>query len=147
MDYKHILVATDFSDIGKQACMKTARLAQLLNAHLTVLHVIEHFPEDRSETVIPPETTDPQAFFVQQAENELEALQKEIDMPSMSFDVVLTEASASTEIIHYAGERDIDLIVTGTHGLSSMLERLGSTANAVLHNAKVDVLVVRSTTD
>jgi universal stress protein A len=42
-----------------------------------------------------------------------------------------------------ADESNADLIVLGTHGRSGIRLLLGSTANAVLHGAKQDVLAVR----
>jgi universal stress protein A len=42
-----------------------------------------------------------------------------------------------------ANEKNIDLIVIGTHGRSGIKLLLGSTANSVLHGVKQDVLAVR----
>jgi universal stress protein A len=47
------------------------------------------------------------------------------------------------EIKEMANEKNIDLIVIGTHGRSGIKLLLGSTANAVLHGVKQDVLAVR----
>jgi universal stress protein A len=47
------------------------------------------------------------------------------------------------EIKEMANKKSIDLIVIGTHGRSGIKLLLGSTANAVLHGVKQDVLAVR----
>jgi universal stress protein A len=47
------------------------------------------------------------------------------------------------EIKQTAIEKHIDLIVIGSHGRSGIKLLLGSTANAVLHGGKQDVLAVR----
>lgn len=57
--------------------------------------------------------------------------------------VYLKAGSAADEIKQYADSVDADLIVIGTHGRSGIKLLLGSTANAVLHGAKQDVLAVR----
>nr|WP_297349072.1 universal stress protein [uncultured Glaciecola sp.] len=49
----------------------------------------------------------------------------------------------SDEIKAMANESKADLIVIGTHGRSGFKALLGSTANAVLHGVKQDVLAVR----
>ena len=49
----------------------------------------------------------------------------------------------ATEIHHLAEEEGVDLIVMGTHGRHGLGLLLGSTANAVLHGVKCDVLAVR----
>lgn len=51
--------------------------------------------------------------------------------------------NAADEIHELAEDRGVDLIVIGTHGQSGLKLLLGSTANAVLHGAKCDVLAVR----
>lgn len=50
---------------------------------------------------------------------------------------------AADEIKEMANKKNIDLIVIGTHGKSGIKLLLGSTANAVLHGVKQDVLAVR----
>ena len=51
--------------------------------------------------------------------------------------------NAADEIHELAEETGADVIVIGTHGQSGLKLLLGSTANAVLHGAKCDVLAVR----
>ncbi|MCZ6827995.1 MAG: universal stress protein [Gammaproteobacteria bacterium] len=50
---------------------------------------------------------------------------------------------AASEIHRVAEENAIHLIVIGSHGRHGIQLLLGSTANAVLHGAKCDVLAVR----
>jgi universal stress protein A len=47
------------------------------------------------------------------------------------------------EIKEMANEKNIELIVIGTHGRSGIKLLLGSTANSVLHGVQQDVLAVR----
>lgn len=51
--------------------------------------------------------------------------------------------SPADEIHHLAEKLNADLIVIGTHGQSGLRLLLGSTANAVLHGVKRDVLAVK----
>lgn len=57
--------------------------------------------------------------------------------------VVVNLGVAADEIKEIADEKDMDLIVIGTHGRSGIKLLLGSTANSVLHGVKQDVLAVR----
>ena len=50
---------------------------------------------------------------------------------------------AADELKEMANEKNIDLIVIGTHGRSGITLLLGSTANSVLHGVQHDVLAVR----
>jgi len=47
------------------------------------------------------------------------------------------------KILKVAEEAGIDLIICGSHGRHGLSLLLGSTANAILHGAKCDVLTVR----
>jgi universal stress protein A len=51
--------------------------------------------------------------------------------------------SPADEIHFLAEQQNVDLIVIGTHGTSGIKLLLGSTANAVLHGVKCDVLAVK----
>ena len=51
------------------------------------------------------------------------------------------------EILRVAEDRAVDLIVMGSHGRHGLALLLGSTANAVLHHANIDVLAVRVNKD
>lgn len=55
----------------------------------------------------------------------------------------LKVGDAAEEVKQIANEIHADLIVIGTHGRSGIKLLLGSTANAVLHGVKQDVLAVR----
>ncbi|GAB4198465.1 MAG: universal stress protein [Wenzhouxiangellaceae bacterium] len=55
----------------------------------------------------------------------------------------LLTGSPAAEIRKMADENDFDLIIVGTHGRAGVRLLLGSTANAVLHGVKCDVLAVR----
>ncbi len=51
--------------------------------------------------------------------------------------------SPAREIHRFAEEKDVDLIVLGTHGQKGVQLLLGATANSVLHGSSCDVLAVR----
>ena len=56
---------------------------------------------------------------------------------------MLEFGSIKNEVLKVAQENDIDLIVTGSHGKHGLALLLGSTADAILHGAKCDILIVR----
>jgi len=141
--YQNILVAADFSEAGEDAVKTADALAGCFGASLTLLHVLEHFPEDMPVSVIPPEDVDPQKFLTDRARSSLEKLAAHIGQPGATLEVVVSTHSASREIVQYAQKHDIDLIVVGSRGKHGIQGMSGSTANSVMHAADVDVLVVR----
>ncbi len=46
------------------------------------------------------------------------------------------------EILEYAQQHQMDLIILGRHRRPRILELLGSTANTILHKAQADVLLI-----
>jgi universal stress protein A len=143
-DYNNILVAADFSDGGEVAARRAANLAERFGARLTILHVLEHFPEDLPVDVIPPEDVDPQTYLTARIRGQLEKLSAGIGRPEAVLETVISTESASREIVQFAHSHDIDLIVLGCRDRQGMMATSGSTVSGVVHTAAVDVLAVRS---
>jgi universal stress protein A len=82
-------------------------------------------------------------------EQELEAkTRKELAILGERYGIGLKDqyvemGSVRVAVIELAEKLKTDLIVVGTHGHSGLGILLGSRANAILHYAKCDVLVVR----
>lgn len=57
--------------------------------------------------------------------------------------VLIDDGHSASKIHDAADAHNVDLIVIGSHGKHGLQLLLGSTANAVLHGAKCDVLAVR----
>ena len=142
--YKNILCAVDFSDTSEQACRHAVELARLLGAKLSLLHIVEYFPEDRSNEFIAPECDDPAGFVESQAHLGLNELAKRAGCEDADRQVLFSSDSARHEIVRFAKAHDIDLIVLGSHGRHGIAVLLGSTANGVVVRAACDVLAVRA---
>ena len=130
------------SAAGENALNMAATLAGGFGASLTILHVIEHFPEDMPVSVVPPEDVDPQKYITDHARSSLEKLAARIGHPAAALEVVVSTHSASREIVQYAQGHGIGLIVVGSHGKHGIQGISGSTANSVVQAAIVDVPVV-----
>ncbi len=142
--YVHILVAVDFSVSSEHAARRAADLARSGNAGLTLLHVVDYFPEDVPLEVVAPEDEDPADFLHRHASERLTELARMLGQEGAVSKVTFSTHSARHEIVRLAREEAVDLIVVGSHGRRGLAEYLGSTAHAVIHGARCDVLVVRS---
>jgi len=142
--YKKVLCAIDFSEHCQVAAIRAAELAQHYEAGLTLLHVVEYFPEQRSNEWIEPEGEDPKAYQEKKARDLLAGIASQLGCDEIGQEVRFTTHSAKHEIIRYAGEHNSDLIVVASHGRHGLQALLGSTANGVINNAPCDVLVVRA---
>jgi len=77
----------------------------------------------------------------QKAREKLQDIAEKYAIPDKNIHIKVGDAG--DEIKDMANQLEADLIVIGTHGRSGIKLLLGSTATAVLHGVKQDVLAVR----
>jgi len=147
-----ILVPTDFSETSEAAVRYGVALARAFNATLYLLHVEHRHDleiEVEGELVVEKSLRDMGAVtFPQNAARELLGkILTEQEQKDVQAEYVLRASGLggpSVEIVRYAQERDIDLIVMGTHGRGSVAHMLmGSVAEKVVRKAPCPVLTVR----
>ena len=140
--YRNIVVATDGSENILRAISYGIKLAKLSGATVYALHVVDTYSLSQSWTA-GRETM----YEVLKKDGQKATLKvKECGEASgVEVKEVLLEGHPSNEIIDFAENNDIDLIVMGTLGKAG-LDRflMGSVAENVIRHAKVPVLVVRS---
>lgn len=144
MSYKHILFATDLSDNSKEAGKRARALADENSATLDIVHVVEHFTSPfGGEMPVPVNVT-----LEQTLEAEIrKMLLSHADALNISPEHQhLIIGSVKRSVLQLADDLKVDLIVVGTHGHRGLDILLGSSANAILHGAKCDVLAVRAHT-
>ena len=77
----------------------------------------------------------------EQANEKFQKIAEKYEIPASQVHCILGDPA--DEIHKLAEQLQADLIVIGTHGRSGLKLLLGSTANAVLHGVKRDVLAVK----
>ena len=131
-----ILYATDFSSFSNQAYFHAVSLAQKHGASLTVLFVFH--PERLSTPGSTGNLDADRAYWRAQLEQI-----RPVD-PGINVRHVLLEGDPAEQIVRYARESGIDLIVMGTQGRTGMDRMLlGSVAERTLRDAACSVLVVK----
>ena len=141
--YKRVLFATDFDEVGVQAAHKAKKIADENGADLILVHVVEPIPAYAYPGFAG--FAEVELSIREQAEKELDDLAKKLHVDAKHRFIEF--GSTKNEILRVAKEREIDLIVTGSHGKHGFSLLLGSTANSILHGAECDVLIVRSKVD
>ena len=140
-NYKHILLAVDFSKHGKQVSAKAKHLAEQNQAKLSLVHVVENLPITDAAYGPIPFDVDLTQEWMNTSQKRLLDLGSALEVPEQR--QWLEMGSAKLEIVRVAEENGVDLIVVGSHGRHGLALLLGSTANGVLHHARCDVLAVR----
>lgn len=142
--YRRILVPTDFSSVSLHALNHARLLAETFRASLHVLHVVE---DPVGEFQLEDTYALPADFLQrvrERAEARLAAIFPTSDRPANGVELALREGSPFVEIVRYARDQAIDLIVMGTHGRGPIAHMLmGSVAEQVARKAPCPVLVVR----
>ncbi|SBS34341.1 hypothetical protein MSP8887_02955 [Marinomonas spartinae] len=140
MLYKKILLAIDLTDESIKVANKAAELSKAMGAELVIIHVIEALNYAYGGDV-PIDITDIQNQLKETARERMTVLESQIDVPVK--ETCVTQGGIESEIHRIADEKDVDVIVVGSHGRHGLALLLGSTANGVLHGAPCDVLAVR----
>lgn len=140
--YRHILAPLDFSTATAAVLARALQESDLHSARLTLFHVIEYYPEDVPPGLVPPENANPVEVYVERARDRLARLADEGGARETAQIVVTNTGAAYHEIIRFAGDNGVDLIVMGYAG-RWVTDTLGSTAMAVARHVVCDVLLVR----
>jgi universal stress protein A len=119
---RDILAPTDFSAHSRQAFETARALAQHFHARLHVLHAMRD------------------VYELADSEAQLEAWVAE-PVAGIETVRVVSVGTAASEIVNYAEQHNIDLIVIGTHGRGGLSRVfMGSVAEAVVRDAPCQVL-------
>ncbi len=141
---RRILFPTDFSEPAAEAQKYAIALADRLGAELHLLNVIVPpvipFPDSSTSWTMPD------TGLIEQVKDAEARFSKEISLLPEERRVVsaVVTGFAVEEIVKYAEEHVIDLIVVGTHGLTGLSHLLiGSVAEKLVRVATCPVLTVR----
>jgi universal stress protein A len=141
-DYKHILLAIDYSPHSDYVAEKAKSLAALYQAKLSIIHVLDNIamPDTNYGTVISL-TEDTGYDLLESEKTKLIEFGKRYAIDKAN--LWLVWGVPNQEIVQTARQQNVDLIIVGSHGRHGLKLLLGSTANSILHYADCDVLAVR----
>lgn len=142
---QRLLVTTDFSKFSDHALSYACAIAQQFGAELHLLHVLEDLGGLLPEPgVFVPASSEDVAALKETTLKELEKLPPAELAKDLAVVREVRQGSAFVEIVRYAREKDIDLIVIATHGRTGLAHvLLGSVAERVVRKAPCPVLTVR----
>lgn len=142
--YRHIVVATDGSELAMGAVGHAVDIARVFSATLTIVTVVDTLPVvDLGGLVISPSTFDQMRQATLDRCEEILRQAKEIAGPGAKT-VTIERLAAYEGILDVVKSVDADLVVMGSHG-RNILSRLilGSQASKVVNLSEVPVLIVK----
>ena len=141
---KRILVPTDFSEHARYAAKVAAQIARKNNAEIYLLNLLDlpsHMNDAVSSGVNIPEVM----LYLAKTKERLSDLMEE-----PFFDGLTVYADARLErafdgIVTFSKEKNVDLIVMGSHGVSGFQEMfIGSNTEKVVRASDIPVIIIKS---
>jgi len=137
-----ILVAVDFSPCSAHALNRSKRIMGKKPDHIYILHVIDSdFVERCIDSGLGTEAQIKKNLFID-AKKRLKQLLHDQNLDANSIELEVSEGTPFLEINKKALEKDVDIVILGTHGTSGDMKTIffGSTTERVLRFIKKPVL-------
>lgn len=141
--YKRILVPLDGSELAEQALSHAVVQAQQFGAEIVVFKVLGQLPEPSmaGRSVVKTAET----LSAELAVEYLDSVVAELCEKGIEAGSATAEGRPYVEIIRYAEENSVDLIVMSTRGYSGLSRwLLGSVTDRVVRGSTVPVLLVQA---
>jgi universal stress protein A len=126
--YKHILFAMDLSVESMVMIQRAVNLASIFEADLNIVHVVE------------PSTKESANSVKDESREMLTNILNPLAIPLSNLHIELGDVQEV--ILEIVKNKNIDLILIGSHGRKGVSPLLGSTATAVLSSLRCDVLTL-----
>lgn len=141
--YKRIMVPLDGSRLAEQALVHARIHAEQFGAEIVLIRVLGPLPEPsmagRGAVRVAEEAT------AEMARDYLEGMAAGLGEQGILAQTVIIEGRPYVEIIRFAEENEIDLIVMSTRGYSGLSRWLmGSVADRVVRGSTVPLLLVQA---
>ena len=138
--FNKILVPLDGSDLAAKVLSQAEDLARVYNAQLVLLTVgsaeVGEIGESSPEAATEAVARLPAVKYLQQTAAALQA-------KNLNATWVYKQGTPAHEIMAYAADRQMDLIIMATPGAGEIAWLLGSVAQRVVSHAPVPVLLIR----
>lgn len=138
--YDRVLVATDGSETAESAIDHAVAVADAFDADLHAIAVVET-RTDYDNAIVDPETV--RENLRADARSALEAAGDRAAAAGLDAETALAEGAPAAEILDYARQQGVDLILLGAVGRSELQNiLLGSTVERVIRESAIPVTVV-----
>jgi len=142
---KRILVPVDFSECSQEGLQYAIGFANQFGARIMLLHATYLGYIYSSEGTALYDVRGLQNAARENAERQMQKFVRAAKFGRVKYETAFTDGSPALDICAFAKQRDVDLIVSSTHGLTGFEHVLiGSIAEKVVRRAPCSVLVVPS---
>jgi nucleotide-binding universal stress UspA family protein len=139
--FEKILIATDGSEQSEKAARAGVELAKLSGGTVTAIYIADtsrmsHLPDDMLLFSI-------RDMLIQEGKEAVSYVEKLAKEAGVTFEQVVREGNPGEEIINFAKDAGMSVIVVGSVGRTGLDKfLLGSVAEKVVRNSKIPVLTI-----
>ena len=136
---RRILHPSDFTSFSRAALRKAIEMAKSNRAELLLVHVISPIVPVPGDAYISPKMYDElEGAARASAQKQLDKLAAQVKKARVKSKAFVLDGAPSEEIVRFARNRRVDLIVMGTHGRAGLAKLfVGSVADRVVDRKSV----------
>ena len=138
--YNHILLAADGSENAVRAAKEAIKLSKLSpNSTIDIVYVAS-FDKVRTEVL---HASSSEGLMLERR-RKIANIEQLLQTENVNYVVTILKGDPGPEIVQYANERNVDIVVLGSRGLNTLQEMvLGSVSHKVMKRVNCPALVVK----
>jgi nucleotide-binding universal stress UspA family protein len=146
--FNKLLVPLDGSEFAESALDPALGIARAMEAEVVLFRIAQPIPRTRALAEMPDVYNDVVAATYREAEEYLAGVQGQLDYERITVEHRSAEEGVARQILDYAAENGVDLIVMSSHGRTGVDRWVhGSVTEKVLGSCACATLVIRGQRD
>ena len=143
--FEKIMVPLDGSEFAEAALDPALAIARAMGAEVVLFRVAQPIPHSGKLAEMPDVYDEVVAAAYREAEDYLTALQERLASDRISIEYRSAAGGIARQILDYAAEENIDLMVLSSHGRTGVGRWIhGSVAQKILSSCACSTLIVRT---
>ncbi|WP_413361779.1 universal stress protein [Lysinibacillus sp. 3P01SB] len=138
--YHHILLAADGSENAIRAAKEAVKLASLVEGSLIDIVYVADFEKSKRDVL---HSSSPESLELERR-RKIAPIEQFIKEAGIACKLTILKGAPGPEIVRYANESNVDIVVIGSRGLNSLQEMvLGSVSHKVMKRVNCPALIVK----
>ncbi|MEK5232004.1 universal stress protein [Lysinibacillus sp. FSL K6-0232] len=138
--YSHILVAVDGSDNAFRAAQEAMKIAKLSKSTMVDIVYVVNVEKVKNELL---RAGSPETMELAR-QRKIAPVEQALRAAQIPYQTTILKGEPGSEIVRYANEKQVDLVVIGSRGLNSFQEMvLGSVSHKVMKRVQCPALIVK----
>ena len=138
--YHHILLAADGSENSLRAANEAIKLAKCSSNSIIEVVMVTDFDKSMQD-ILHAQSSD---SLLLERKRKISNVEQVLKREQVNYKITLLKGSPGPEIVRYANEQKVDLLVIGSRGLNVLQEMvLGSVSHKVIKRVNCPALIVK----